>query len=240
MNKSVTETDLLCNEILKSMPTVIHTEVVICPPFTSLGTAASILAKKTEKIHLGAQNLYPQDSGAFTGEISPSMIHDIGASHVILGHSERRELFNESNQFINAKIVAALNHGLIPIICIGETEKEREKNETIELVSSQVKECLQGIENPQVVLAYEPVWAIGTGKTATPKMAQEVHGLIRKLLIEKFGDNGRTIKILYGGSMKPENAKELLLEDDINGGLIGGASLKSETFIELVKIAETI
>jgi triosephosphate isomerase len=237
MNNSMADTKLLCDEILKLMPNVINTDVVICPPFTSLAVAASILSKK---IGLGAQNLYPQNSGAFTGEIAPSMIRDIGASYVILGHSERRSLFNESNQFINAKAVAALAQDLIPIICVGETEKERENNETIDVISSQLKECLQGIDNHNIVIAYEPIWAIGTGKTATPKIAQEIHSLLRKLLVEKFGDNGRMIRILYGGSMKPENAKELLLQDDIDGGLIGGASLKSETFCELIKIAESI
>ncbi|MDR2735682.1 MAG: triose-phosphate isomerase [Puniceicoccales bacterium] len=237
MNKSKAESESLCNSISKSIPDLANTEVIVCPPFTSLDIAASILQKK---IHLGAQNLYPQPSGAFTGEISPSMIYDMGARYVILGHSERRAIFNESNQFINAKIIAALEHNLTPIICVGETEKERETNITTEIISSQIEEGLQGIHDPNIILAYEPVWAIGTGKTATPKIAQEVHSLIRKLLIEKFGPSGKIIKILYGGSMKPENARDLLLEDDIDGGLIGGASLKAETFIELIKIADAI
>jgi triosephosphate isomerase len=218
MNKSVPETELLCNEILKLIPIATHTDVVLCPLFTSLSTAASILSKV---IQLGAQNLYPEKSGAFTGEISPEMISTTGATHVILGHSERRAIFQESNQFINAKIIAALGHGLISIVCVGETEGERENNTTNNVISTQVKEGLRDISNPNIILAYEPVWAIGTGKTATPQMAQEVHALIRKLLVEKFGPEGKTIKILYGSSMKPENASELLKYNDIDGGLIG-------------------
>jgi triosephosphate isomerase len=189
---------------------------------------------------LGAQNVYVKADGAYTGEISTGMLVEVGCKAVILGHSERRQYFKETDEFINEKSLVSLKAGLMPIICVGETLQEREGNKTLEVVSRQVKGALKGMteaDAAKIVIAYEPVWAIGTGKTATPAMAQEVHAAIRKLLVEQFGKAGNGVRILYGGSMKPENASELLDQQDIDGGLIGGAALKAKSFLELVTIA---
>jgi triosephosphate isomerase len=192
-------------------------------------------------VSLGAQNLYVKESGAYTGEISAGMLVATGCSCVILGHSERRQYFAESDAFVNEKSLVALKAGLSPIICVGETLAEREAGKTIEVVTSQTVGALKGMtaaDAAKIVIAYEPVWAIGTGKTATPEMAQEVHAVIRKLLVAQFGDAGKGVRILYGGSMNPSNASALLDQQDIDGGLIGGASLKSASFVELVTIAQ--
>ena len=180
-------------------------------------------------------------AGAYTGEISADMIKEFGCEYVILGHSERREYFKESDAFINEKVKAALASGLKPILCVGETLQQREAGTTIDVVSTQTKGGLDGVsaaEVEKVVIAYEPVWAIGTGKTATPEMAQEVHAQIRAILSSIFGEEGaQKVRILYGGSMKPENADALLAEKDIDGGLIGGAALKADSFVSLVNSA---
>jgi triosephosphate isomerase len=190
---------------------------------------------------LGAQNMHDKVSGAFTGEISASMLRDLYVTHVILGHSERRSIFGENDAFINRKVLAALSASLKPILCVGELLSEREANQTMEVVRRQIEQGLAAVpaaKAENVVIAYEPVWAIGTGKTATPAMAQEVHAFIRKLLAQQFGaETASRILILYGGSMKPDNADALLAEQDIDGGLIGGASLEAKSFVELVQIA---
>jgi len=226
-------------------------EIVVCPPFTALSDVAKELADKNNKnkdnnmnIALGAQNLHFEESGAFTGEVSAQMLKEAGCKYVIIGHSERRQLFGETNQSVNKKIFAALKHGLTPIVCFGETLAEREKNKTKDVIKKQITESLNGIDQANdgdnnfnwIVIAYEPIWAIGTGKTATPGQAQEVHASIRKLLEELSGKKtADSTRILYGGSVKPENIKSLMMQKDIDGALVGGASLDVESFTEIVK-----
>lgn len=212
-------------------------DIVIATPFTALSDA--VKAVEGSNIKIAAENLYPKIEGAFTGEVSPIMLKAIGVSHVILGHSERREIFKETDEFINEKIKAALASNLIPIFCIGEKLEERESGKTLEVNSNQIRKGLKDItkeEVKKIIVAYEPVWAIGTGKTATPEMAQETHKEIREVLADMFGSDVATeITIQYGGSMKPENAKDLLKQADIDGGLVGGASLKADSFFEIIK-----
>ncbi|MDO4690884.1 MAG: triose-phosphate isomerase [Fusobacterium sp.] len=214
-------------------------DIVIGVPFTALSDA--VKAVEGSNIKVAAENVYPKAEGAFTGEISPTMLKAIGVSHVILGHSERREIFKETDEFINEKVKAVLENGLTPIFCIGEKLEEREAGKTFEVNSNQVKKGLKGLtkeEAKRVIVAYEPVWAIGTGKTATPEIAQETHKEIRKVLVDMFGQEiANEMTIQYGGSMKPENAKELLSQVDIDGGLVGGASLKADSFFEIIRAA---
>jgi len=239
MNKTATEAVDLIKEINSSVGSQTTVQVCVCPPFTSLAKASE-LVDQTEVI-LGAQNMSAHPSGAFTGEISAEMLRDLYIGFVILGHSERRQFYGETNESVNKKVLAAVDNNLKPIYCIGETLEEREAGQTLEIVRSQVREGLEdfpasAIDN--LVLAYEPVWAIGTGKTATDEMAQEVHADIRKVLVEMFGDSaGASVRILYGGSMKPENAAGLLSQPDVDGGLIGGASLTSRAFSGIVEAA---
>ena len=211
-------------------------EVVVCPPLVDLTVAAEAL--KGSGIGLGAQNMHAAASGAFTGEVSAQMLVETGAKYVILGHSERRALFGETDAQVNAKTKAALAAGLVPIVCVGETLVEREADQTSAVVTAQVKGSLAdlGADLARCVVAYEPVWAIGTGRTATPGQAQEVHAMIRRVLAElATGQIANTIRIQYGGSMKPDNAAELMAQPDIDGGLIGGASLKADSFVDIVK-----
>jgi len=211
--------------------------VAVCPPFIYLQAVARALSASS--IAVGAQDLYIETKGAFTGEISASMIKDIGCSYVLCGHSERRHVIGESDELINKKVTAAINGGLLPIFCVGEMLEEREASRTSEVVSGQMKSGLAGLSVEKisaVTIAYEPVWAIGTGLTATPQQAQEVHALIRELLAEMYGGQpAEEIPILYGGSVKPENAAELMAERDINGLLVGGASLKADDFVAIIK-----
>ena len=211
-------------------------EVIVCPPFTGLDAAAKALAGS--KIALGAQNMHWEAPGAFTGEICASMLQELGVRYVILGHSERRTFFGETDAIVNRKTKAALAAGLTPIVCVGETLAEREANKTEKVVTTQVRDSLVGLGDDlrKIVLAYEPVWAIGTGKTASPAQAQEVHALIRRVLATiSDGQTATGIRIQYGGSMKPENAKELMSQPDIDGGLIGGAALKADAFVAIVR-----
>ena len=198
------------------------------------------MVEQTEVL-LGAQNMSAEPSGAFTGEISAEMLRDLYVNFVILGHSERRQYFGETNESINLKVLAAVQNNLKPIYCIGETLEERESDKTLEVVKTQVQDGLANFplsEVENLVLAYEPVWAIGTGKTATDEMAQEVHAYVRGLLVDLFGDAaGSGVRILYGGSMKPENASGLLSQPDVDGGLIGGASLNAKSFCAIVDSA---
>ena len=207
------------------------------PPFTNLETASTLI--KDSPVKLGAQNMYFEENGAFTGEISPSMLKSAGAEYVILGHSERRTIFCETDQLINKKIKAAVKFVLKPIFCIGETLIERENGITFKVIETQVRNGLEGLNEQDLVnliLAYEPVWAIGTGKTATPQQAQEVHKFIRDLISKVISsDFADKIVIQYGGSVKPDNAKELLSQPDIDGALVGGACLKSESFLKIVE-----
>jgi len=212
-------------------------DVVIAPPFTALFPVAELL--RGSGIGLAAQNVHDEAEGAFTGEISTRMVIDAGCSHVIIGHSERRTLFGEKNDFLNRKATAALSAGLRPIYCIGETLDEREGGRTFTVIERQVKEGLNKFNAGDIgrtVLAYEPVWAIGTGRTAAPTQAQEVHAFIRKMIEGDFGGRAAAaIPILYGGSVNPKNIGELMAQPDINGALVGGASLKVESFIEIIR-----
>lgn len=241
MNKTASEGADLVREINLALGQETDVSVVVCPPFTAIESCAKVVADSN--IQVGAQNMYPHAEGAFTGEISPVMLRSLYCRFVILGHSERREYFAESDAFINEKVKAALESSLKPILCVGETLEEREADKTSEVISKQLTEGLKGIDAAAadpIVIAYEPVWAIGTGKTATPEMAQEVHAAIRKELAGIFNEMVAShTRILYGGSMKPENASELLDQPDIDGGLIGGASLKTKSFIDLVEVARS-
>jgi len=240
MNKTSAEAKSLCAEIVAGLAGQNKIEVAVCPPFTALESAAGAL--KGSNVVLGAQNVYVKADGAYTGEISTGMLVEVGCKTVILGHSERRQYFSETDAFINEKAAVALKAGLMPIICVGETLAEREAGKTLDVVTTQTVGTLKGFtaaDAAKIVIAYEPVWAIGTGRVATPAMAQEVHAVIRKLLVQQFGEAGNGVRILYGGSMKPDNASELLDQPDIDGGLIGGASLKARSFLELVTIAKS-
>lgn len=239
MNKNSAEGAELAKEIVQAIGQQIDVEVIICPPFTALESVGRTLEGSTVK--LGAQNMHPAASGAFTGEVSAEMLRHLFANYVILGHSERRTYFHETDDFVNQKAKAALKNQLKPIVCVGETLAEREGGQTLDVVRRQLVGGLTGIEADQlanVVIAYEPVWAIGTGKVATPAQAQEVHAFIRQCLTELYSASvAQKVRILYGGSMKPSNAGELLAEDDIDGGLIGGASLEAKSFVDLVNAA---
>ena len=239
MNKTATEGTELVKAIAAAVGIESAVQVVLCPPFTAL-SAVSAAAEGTH-LAVGAQNMHDKANGAFTGEISAAMLRDLHVGYVILGHSERRSLFGEDDAFINRKVNAALAASLKPILCVGELLSEREAGTTNDVVKRQVELGLAGVpagKAEQVIIAYEPVWAIGTGKTATPAMAQEVHAFIRSLLVSQVGaETAARVRILYGGSMKPDNADALLAEHDIDGGLIGGASLEAKSFVDLVQSA---
>ena len=239
MNKNAAESADLAKELVMELGQDYTVDAVLCPPFTSLESVGRVL--EDSNIKLGAQNMHHEGSGAFTGEISPEMLRHLYVSYVILGHSERRALFGETDASVNSKTKAALAHRLRPIVCVGETLEDRESDKTLEVVGQQLRGGLEGVSASQaesVVIAYEPVWAIGTGKTATPEQAQEVHAFIRSELAKLWDDaTSKKIRILYGGSMKPGNAPELLKQNDIDGGLIGGASLEARSFAQLVEAA---
>jgi triosephosphate isomerase len=239
MNTTPSESVDLITEISSLVGQQSQVQVCVCPPFTSLHKASSLVEQS--QVQLGAQNMSAEPSGAYTGEISAEMLRDLYVNYVILGHSERRQYFGETNKSINLKVLAAVQNNLKPIYCIGETLEERESGKTLDVVKAQVIEGLANFplaEVENLVVAYEPVWAIGTGKTATDEMAQEVHAYVRGLLTDLFGDiPGSSIRILYGGSMKPENASGLLSQPDVDGGLIGGASLNAKSFCSIVDSA---
>ncbi|MFH1498933.1 MAG: triose-phosphate isomerase [Verrucomicrobiota bacterium] len=239
MNKTSADAASLAEEIVAAVGKTTDVDIVVCPPFTSLDSVGKAL--EGSSIKLGAQNMHPEASGAYTGEISAQMLRSLFAGYVILGHSERRTYFKESDAFINQKTLAALKSELKPILCVGETLAEREGGDTLKVVQTQTEQGLEGVSKEQitsVVIAYEPVWAIGTGKVATTEQAQEVHAFIRSLLVKLYGEAlAQKVRILYGGSMKPANAPELLAQKDIDGGLIGGAALEARSFVELVKAA---
>ncbi len=215
-------------------------EIAICPPFVDLYAVNEII--KGSNIKLGAQNLYPKQEGAFTGEISPLMLRSVGCHYVIIGHSERRQYFGETNESVNEKVKCALEYALAPIMCVGETLNERESGKWQEVVKNHLVGGLKDITKEKVktvVIAYEPVWAIGTGKTATPAQAEEVHSFIRKLLADMYDEStAQSIRIQYGGSVKPDNVKELMAQENIDGALVGGASLKADSFEAIVKFGK--
>jgi len=236
MNKLRGEAANLVQAILPTVSQTDSSEVAVCPPFTSLGIVANLV--KDTKLGLGAQNCHPEDSGAFTGETSPPMLKDIGCQYVIVGHSERRKYFNETEEFINNKILKLYEHDLKPILCVGETLEQRESGILKEVVETQVRGGLASVPEEKMrltVIAYEPVWAIGTGKTATPQQAQEMHAFIRTILTDLYNmDLAQSVRIQYGGSVKPGNVKELMSQEDIDGALVGGASLKPDQFIPII------
>ena len=236
MNKTPEQTKELINILKSLVGDEENTEVVFCPPFICLTTA--IEAVKGTNIKIGAQNMYFEENGAYTGEIAPDMIKEVGCEYVILGHSERRAYFGETDEIINKKVLKAFEHDLMPIICVGETLEQREQGITEDLVRLQTKIALKDVpaaDAEKAVIAYEPVWAIGTGRTATNEQAQEVCGAIRKVLIEIYGaETAEKIRIQYGGSVNAGNATELFGMPDIDGGLVGGASLKAD-FATIVK-----
>ena len=236
-----TEAISMTKKLKSLVKSVKNVDIVIAPPFTALNSVVSEL-KKTS-VNVAAQNMYFEDEGAFTGEISPLSLNDIGVSYVILGHSERREIFGETDDLINKKIKKALEVSLIPIVCIGENLNAREAGRTKEIIRNQIDLTFQDLtsqEIARIIIAYEPLWAIGTGKTATPEQAEEIHIFIREILKEKYGEDvADETRIQYGGSIKPVNAKSLFSKDNIDGGLVGGASLNPESFFEIIKAAES-
>lgn len=239
MNKTASEARKLIDELKPKVAGFNSVDVVVCPTFTSL--AVAVEAVKGSNIKVGAQNVHWEESGAFTGEISAQMLKEAGVEYVIIGHSERRQYFGETDETVNKRLKAALKAGLKPIVCIGELLEEREAGKTEAVLTKQIKEGFAGISSDDMkktVIAYEPVWAIGTGKTATPEMAEDAHRYIRKELSGMFGsDTAEAVRIQYGGSMKPDNSAALAAQPDIDGGLIGGASLKADSFAELIKNA---
>ena len=241
MFKTCAEAVETARQLMDLVADISDTEVMIAPPFTALTPVAEIL--KESRILLGAQNLHWEKEGAFTGEISPLMLVSAGCQYVIIGHSERRQYFGDTDHSVHKKINAANNNGLIPVFCIGESEKERESGQTFSVLDKQVKKGLKGFfaDNLKtLVIAYEPVWAIGTGKTATSDQAQEVHHFLRSLVDELYGETlAKSIRILYGGSVKPGNISELMARPDIDGALVGGASLDAETFSKIVQFKIT-
>jgi len=240
MNKTVEEALGLVRELKASISGVEEVEVAVAPPFTALYAVSQEL--KGSSIHLAAQNLFYEEKGAFTGEVSPLMLKEIGCQYVIIGHSERRQFFGETDETVNRRIKAALGQDLKPIFCIGETLKEREEEKTFSVIERQVEGGLRGIGEERVksiVIAYEPVWAIGTGKTATPQQAEEVHRFIRKRLEMLYSrEIAERIRIQYGGSVTPENIKGMMNQENIDGALVGGASLKPEIFSKIVRFKE--
>jgi len=237
MFKTAKEAAQMLLDLKEKVKGVEDREIVLCPTFTALESAVN--AVKGSNIKIGAQNLFWEEKGAFTGEIAPGMIKDLGCEYVIIGHSERRQYFGETDATVNKRIFAALKAGLKPIICVGETLAERESDKTFSVIETQIKGGLKDLTKEQMataVIAYEPVWAIGTGKTASKEQAQEVHAFIRKLLSDMFGkDTASATRILYGGSVKPDNMKDLMSQPDIDGGLVGGASLEADPFSKIIK-----
>jgi triosephosphate isomerase (TIM) len=237
MNKNPNQTRDFFRDFLPMVAGHTRDEVVVCPPYIDLCVA--IEAAKGSNVAIGAQDLHWEKEGAYTGEICPSMLLDIGCTHVIVGHSERRQYFGETDDIVNFKLKAALEAGLAPIVCVGEVLEEREANLTEDVLRRQCLRAFHAISGrkaAQLVVAYEPVWAIGTGKTATPQLAAAAHQLIRGEAAKAFGDEfSQSLRILYGGSVKPENAKALMAEEEIDGALVGGASLDPKSFTAIVK-----
>ena len=239
MNKTASDTRAFAEELKSLLPRSKWCDIVVCVP--SVDIAAAVRAFRDSRVSVGAQNVYFEKSGAYTGEVSAEMLVDLGVKYVIVGHSERRALFGETDEIVNKKVHAALDSGLSPIICVGESLTQREMGVTTELIALQLKSALAGVSAEQArrcVIAYEPIWAIGTGKTATGAQAAEVCSFIRARLRALYGARiARSITVQYGGSMKGSNAQELLSHEDIDGGLIGGASLKADEFIAIVHAA---
>jgi len=239
MNKDLNESQSLVSGIISGLGNDDKCDVIVCPPFTSLSEVHALI--ENTPVKLGAQNMFYEESGAFTGEISSLMLKSVGCEYVILGHSERRNIFGEGDEMINKKIKKALESGLKIIFCIGESLAQREEGITNDVVKNQIVKGLDGITSDDmenIIIAYEPIWAIGTGKTATPEQAQEVHSFIRDLIKNSFSNEiAENIVIQYGGSVKPENAATLLSQPDIDGALVGGACLKADSFLSIIASA---
>ena len=240
LNKTPHEAIILANELKRDIVDIEGVDIVLCPPFTALADVADALTDTN--IALGAQNIFWEDAGAFTGEISGPMLKDLGVAYVIVGHSERRQYFYETNETVNKRLRAVLKNGMTPIVCVGENLVQRESNKTFDIIKDHCEGSLKGLtaeDMKNVVLAYEPVWAIGTGKTATPQQAQEVHAFIRKLLEKMYNSEiASSVRIQYGGSVTPDNVVSLMSQPDIDGALVGGASLKAPSFAAIVKGAK--
>ncbi len=232
MNKTIEETVEFINAFLPMVKDVANVDILIAPPFTSLGTASGFL--KSSNVALGAQNVYYEEKGAYTGEVSPAMLLSAGCSCVIIGHSERRQYFSESDDIVNRKIKISRKNGLNVILCIGESLEEREADKTFEVLERQLAGSLKDLSLQGITIAYEPIWAIGTGKTATKEQANEAHTYIRGWL-RKNRDGADNLRIQYGGSVTPDNIKSLMSETEVDGALVGGASLKPDSFARIVK-----
>lgn len=240
MNTTRSEASSLLQKLVHGTAEIRKTTILVAPPYTNLQVASELLMNS--KIQLGAQNMYHEEKGAFTGEISPVMLKDLNCSYVILGHSERRQHFRETNHEINLKLRASLRHDLSPILCVGESLENRERGQTLGVIEYQIRNGLVNLGAEEIkgfTIAYEPVWAIGTGKAATPADAVEVHSFIRTLLSEMFGqDVAEKIRIQYGGSVTDENIGSFIRENEIDGALVGGASLKADSFLKIIHAAE--
>ncbi|MCB9591566.1 MAG: triose-phosphate isomerase [Sandaracinaceae bacterium] len=241
LHKTVPESIALARSVLHNLPRDAKADVLIAPVFTAIHAVHAALGE-SGRVGLAAQSCYFQDEGAFTGEVSPALLKDVGCEAVIVGHSERRQIFGESDETVRRKVGACLSHGLTPIVCIGETLEQRERDETEGVVLGQLDAAVEGLDASSVrrlVIAYEPVWAIGTGRTAKPEDAQAVHAAIRARVLDRFGEGVASgLRILYGGSVKPSNAEELLSQPDIDGALVGGASLDGDSFTAIVAAAQ--
>ena len=233
MNKTIAETREFISQFVSGVKDISDVDVILAPPFTSLSAAAENL--KNTNIYLSAQNVFYEEKGAYTGEISPLMLVDIGCKYVIIGHSERRQYFFETDDIVNKKIKAVKKAGLGVIVCVGESLEEREAGKTFDVLRRELEKGLDGIGPQDTVIAYEPIWAIGTGKTATPEQAQEVHAYIREKLRVLYGNKADELCIIYGGSVTPENVDSLMACEDVDGALVGGASLKVESFTRIVQ-----
>jgi triosephosphate isomerase (TIM) len=238
MYKTVEEAEAFIQGLLPRVSTADGVDVAVCPPYTAL--AAMVESTRGSRVQIFAQNMHYESEGAFTGDVAPPMLTEIGVHGVILGHSERREYFGESDRALQQKVPAALAAGLLPVLCVGETEEERERGDTERKLRHQVWEDLQRVETErlgEIVIAYEPIWAIGTGRVATPEQAQEAIAFVRALVGDRSREQSERTRILYGGSVKPDNAAELLALPDIDGALVGGASLDAESFAAIVAAA---
>ncbi len=237
MNKTLSEAKSFIEEVKTLVPSSDKVDSVVCAPALFLDQL--VTAAKGTEVKIGAQNMHFEENGAFTGEISPVALSDIGVNYVVIGHSERREMFNETDESVNKKALAAFKHNLVPIVCCGETLEERESGKTNDLVGDQIAKALEGMTEEQVqntVIAYEPIWAIGTGKSSTAQDANEVCAHIRSVVASQFSENtADAVRIQYGGSVKPENIKEYMAQSDIDGALVGGASLEPNSFLQLLE-----
>jgi triosephosphate isomerase (TIM) len=238
MNKTIAEAEEYIQALLPQVGAIGDVEIVVCPPYLAL--QALLDSARGSSVQIYAQNMHEADDGAFTGEVSAAMLTEIDVQGVILGHSERRQYFNETDRALQQKVPKALEAGLVPILCVGETEEERDRGDTERKLRHQVQEALEKVAKdrlPEVVIAYEPIWAIGTGKTATAEQAQEAVGFVRALVEDQDKAAGQAVRILYGGSLKPDNAPEILSLPDVDGALVGGASLQADSFAKIVEAA---